>query len=419
MLNYTKIHEIEKMDFTPDKIIQRTEEKGVLEDWAKDEYKDNLLIISQDAGTGKTSIMKWFLKNRLPDYKKVYVLCRKTETNHETLKAIGELLSAETGMEMQYKKTHHDVMKYLEKVLEKGHKIVICLDELDYLIDNEKNDNFLCSLLHLQKEKPNGELVFVLISNDYYIRNKFSYITLSRLNELMLHFNPYKTGESAEILKYYIRDFGLLQKEYVPENAVLMPLLLNFIKQLAIGDMRKIMLSFIKWAKKCKTGLDLSVLSDKFFDDVLKEEIVMSIENMGNEEKLILLGLLKSEIDCTDYKEDVESGKKLKRKFYKTTFERLYRYYKEVCFRTKTAPLKIRRFKFYLYRLIERRRMIDVCKTGRGRGKGMYGIYVLNDFLEKYNSEIIEKLLKELNISKEYFYNTNQSMMMTSKDYTM
>lgn len=417
MLNYEKLLELENRNFVPEEIIGREEEKKWLDSWSRNPHKENLLITSYDSGTGKTTIVKWFFKNKLKDYKTVHVLCRDTETNHSTFKAIGEDIELKTGIKLEHKKTHYDIVKYMKKVLSEGNKIIVCLDELDYLINNEKNDNLLCSLLHIQEEKLNGELIFILISNDYWIRKNFSHITLSRLGENMIPFDKYKVGEGAEILKYYIKIFGLLNKEYLPNDNELVPLLINFIKKIpSSGDMRKIIKSFIIWVKKCDEKLDPTKLDDSFFYEIMQIEIYKLIDSMAMEEKTILLSLFKSEIDSKDFSDAKEKGKKMPERYYRTTFNRFYNYYNEICKKTNIKPLKKRRFKHYLYELINKKRVIDVCRFSYGRGRGMRGFYTPSNIFDDYFDNVIEKILTEFGISRDYIYNTKRYELIRSSD---
>lgn len=413
ILNAIKACEIESQSFIPEKIVERKLERKAFEEWSKAPYKDNLLLISHESGTGKTSTVKYFFKNHLAEYRKIYILCRDTITNHKTMRAIAEQLELMTGIKMGRKKDHYDLVSYIKKVLSTGEKIIICLDEIDYIIDNEGNDDLLNSLLHIKEQKPAGDLVFILISNDFFIRKKFSPITISRLGHTIIPFNGYKAGESAEILKFYIKDFGLIEKEFLPQyDGELMHILLLFVRKVNLGDMRRTLKCFIMWASKCDYSLDLNKINDnEFFDEILKNEMGEMLKNLNQDEITILLSLIKSDIDLKDADDVSFSGKRPPKTSTYNGFERFYKYYKFICGLQKIAPLAERRFRFYLKELMDKKHLIYITRISYGKSRGMRGRYELEDTVRQFKPDVIKFLCQETGINQNTLYSLNNYFM--------
>jgi Cdc6-like AAA superfamily ATPase len=419
-VNEVKYAEIESRWFCPEKIIGREKEKKQLEEWTKDVFTTPL-ITSYEAGTGKTTTVKWFLDNKLSDFIPIYILCRETGTTNSTLKHITDLLIGKTGMKfVGSRKVNSDMYKYLREVLLSGKKIIICLDELDALIEKENNDDLLNMLLHIKLETPQGKLGLILISNDYRISSKFSQITNSRLREISMLFGKYGIDEAIKILIYYMRDYGIVENlipkdENSKEFAKKKRMIFDFVRQMDSGDIRKILGSFITWVKKCDKELDMNVLTENFFDEIAKKDCTAILRECNKDEQLIILALIKSEIDLKDKNDTSFTGKKYSKHHLYTTHERLYRYYEGISNKIGHKPLSLRRFRDLTNYLEKRKKIIDSWKRGLGRGKGTIGYYVLDDVMKDYFETIVAILTENLNISPDYIFGVDCSHLVVNR----
>lgn len=400
MLDELKKLEIKNRDYIPNRIINRKEELKKLGEWVKKGLGRNILITSPESGTGKTVTSKWFMKNN-QNISYGYVLCDE-RSPYKLYKEIADVISYKTGIEIKSKRSKGDLADYVRKVFSnKDINFILCLDEIDYTINNY-DDGVLSSLLHIQKETK-GRLHLILISNDIGFKNKLRRKVRSRLNEISIIFNQYFAGTGAEILKYYLYDEGLLKKEYRKDSEEIHRKLIKFIDKIATGDMRKILQYFIIWAERCKNKLDLSKLDENFFNEIDKKEVVEFVGNISGNEKKILLSLIKSKIDERKFTKNKTNLKNYPRKYINTNKTRLRKYYHWVCRKTNTKIIKERQFKHYLKEL-KGKGLIHIQKKGLGQGKGTIGLYHLSDDIEDFLEEIVKNITREFGIELENIF---------------
>lgn len=406
ILNELYANLINKQEFVPDVYIDREEQKRTFEEWCKLPL-GNLLFTSNQPGTGKTTFIKWASQNILlksPKFKNancIYLLCRDTETNYKTLKVFTQLV-AEKQKENIKKLDSYEGIKYLEKVFEtSGKNWFIVFDEINYLLDKTGNDDFINKILHLQGRLTTKNLIkYCFITNDIHFRDKLSKDAKSRLYDIPVRFYEYSLNEVLNILKYYIQHYNLINKEYLPKN--LDKELIKFYQILPSGNMRLLLENFFIWARRCKNVLTSKYLDDTFLEMIMRNETLYYIKKLDTKSQLILYCILKARLDLQKVPDNAKETDYPTKKI-------LYKYYIYITksFQYIDSKLQDTRFRFYLSRLIKEYGIVDIVRKSRGRGKGMYGVYVLSELYEEYFINILDYLIKELDISYKFTYENN------------
>jgi len=149
------------------------------------------LFVHGPPGIGKTVVCKWILKEHFPRHS-VYVNCWSVRTSH---KILAEILVS-LGYVVHGRESTSELVKKLGKL---GKRLIICLDEFDYLKDKEKD--ILYDLLR-------NSCGIILISNSAYALSTVDSRVKSSLLVNEIEFRPYSREDIKSILKERI-SFGL------------------------------------------------------------------------------------------------------------------------------------------------------------------------------------------------------------------
>ena len=164
--------------------------------------KPNNIFIYGLTGTGKTAVTKFVLKKlkeRLSDlFLYVYINTRQTDTPYRILANILETLGVRvpfTGIS-----TAELYRRFMRKISETKHILVIVLDEIDALV-KKHGDDILYRLTRANYELGKSKIALIGITNDVKFIEFLDPRVKSSLSEEEIVFPPYNAEELEDILR--------------------------------------------------------------------------------------------------------------------------------------------------------------------------------------------------------------------------
>ncbi len=309
-------------------------------------------------GTGKTAVNKYFGKLIQNEAKKkginlyyVHVNCHIERTYFMIVKKIVEGLFPQIPKKgFSPQQLLEELLKYME---EEDIKILLCLDESDYLIRTEPD--ILYSLTRLtEKEASKNRISLVLILRDITLLYKLEESTLSTLQKNLIRFDPYTSAQLYTILKERCEE--AFMPDTVGDETIQMISKIVGVDNNGKGDAR-FALEILWKAAKIAISSGEKKLTPEHVRKALSETYpslnLEIINSLDKHEKILLKALA---IALKEIKQSqINMGK-------------LNKYYKLVCEEASEKPLKYTQLWTYLQRLKNKNLInIEVKNLKRGR----------------------------------------------------
>lgn len=233
-----KRKELLSIEYVPETIVGREKEIKELAFNLSYFFRTNptlpTLIIYGTVGTGKTTIINYVLKkfeeSSKEKEKKIKIIRIKgsdSKTKYEVLKQILIQMAPDMPISTITADLHTKIVKALS---ERGLNVLIFLDEVHEIRENELN-SVLYAISRLGEDiayskskkgitKPQkSQFGYILVSNEFLLRNKLKDNTKSSLTRENLTFLRYNPKQIVEILKSRI-DAGAIKKEVIGEGVL-------------------------------------------------------------------------------------------------------------------------------------------------------------------------------------------------------
>ena len=233
-----KRKELLSIEYVPETIVGREKEIKELAFNLSYFFRTNptlpTLIIYGTVGTGKTTIINYVLKkfeeSSKEKEKKIKIIRIKgsdSKTKYEVLKQILTQIAPDMPISTITADLHTKIVKALS---ERGLNVLIFLDEVHEIRENELNF-VLYTISRLGEDiayskskkgitKPQkSQFGYILVSNEFLLRNKLKDNTKSSLTRENLTFLRYNPKQIVEILKSRI-DAGAIKKEVIGEGVL-------------------------------------------------------------------------------------------------------------------------------------------------------------------------------------------------------
>jgi len=207
-----KNHDVLKLDYIPDKILYRdsqTEKIALVLSPLLNQIKPSNLFIYGKTGTGKTMVTKYVinvLENKIKSNKIVidYINCRTSGTIYRVLSEIANSLQVKvpfTGISVSEAQK-----RIFENLKEREIKLLLVLDEIDFLVNNplkkDAGNDLLYELTRYGSYNNSNSFISIIgISNDIKFKDYLESRVYSSLHDEEVFFPPYTVDELRDILK--------------------------------------------------------------------------------------------------------------------------------------------------------------------------------------------------------------------------
>ena len=270
-------------------------------------FKSPNLLLYGPTGTGKTLSVKYLGKQldnlatikKLP-IKYIYINCRiygnKSSSFYYILKDVLSQLTKKVIKDGI--KTTDLINKLFSYIQEKDISVLIVFDEIDSLIKNTKEDDFLYLITRDDHVLYKNRLSFIGISNTLDYLKDLDARTLSSLNAIKIGFKPYNALQLYDILK----DRARLAFE---EGAISDDILKYIAAWVAreSGDARKA-ISILRLAGNLADAEGSGKVTMKHVERAIEgydlDSFVSEVETLSTHYKLIVLSILEEQIKLED-----------------------------------------------------------------------------------------------------------------------
>ncbi len=335
--------------FIPEKLIHREAELAQLATHFKSILSNEIhqagkqLVIQGSVGTGKTVSVKQFgmtlekisntLNKTYSPILFVHLNCRRQRSWYLILTRLMRQLIPAFPLRGY---STDELLSFLGKVLsEKKIKLLLCLDEFDFLVTSPQGCDVLYSFLRYHEGTyfDQAQISLILITRNPHINTILDEGIISSLSQGILRFDPYNLSQMIDILRARAKD-GLFEESF-NQNAV------NHIANLAIRrkDARYAIELLWRSAKLAECENNNFITSEH----VRKAEVSIFpvpqslITELPTQLKLVLLALAKL----------LDDGKSS----HSVTITELKKEYQQICNSKGIPPRKSTQFWFYLQEL--------------------------------------------------------------------
>ncbi len=210
-----KSEETLSIDYVPEKLPHREKELSLLSQLfisliTNPNSISRKILITGGTGIGKTATVKIFGKmltevanKRDINIAYIHINCRKERTSYKILIKIVQYLHK------NFPKRGYSPQDLLEIILEtvrnKNLHILLILDELNYLIDNDKDIIYSLTRLYDDSFNQPQQISLIGIVRDISCLHNLDSSTLSTLQRNIIKFNKYTLKEIYDILSYRIQ----------------------------------------------------------------------------------------------------------------------------------------------------------------------------------------------------------------------
>ncbi len=181
--------------YLPETLIHREKEveliKSYIYKFDKKELIPNIIIYGP-TGSGKTSVIKYTMKNS--DVKNLDMEYLNGRFYNTTYRILSKLTYEEDrlGLPMSY---------FIDKLRNRSKNLLIAIDEVDFIKDIDE----LLYLLSRLNDESNVYIAMILITNSIQLKSRLDIRTLSSLNEKEMFFSPYSADQLIDILEDRIK----------------------------------------------------------------------------------------------------------------------------------------------------------------------------------------------------------------------
>lgn len=359
-----------------DKIIGRDEQiqslANALRQAVHGRTPNNALVYGK-TGTGKSLCTKYVTKNIVPQAKSngvsvgvSYIDCLQEDSETDLISSIArEFNSPDTGITVPLKGI--STSQYYQKlwdILDHSYDVgIIVLDEIDKIGDEDSEKALMLLSRAVEAGKISDcKLGIIGISNDIRYKEKADERLKSSLGEQEFVFPPYDADQLREILKSRREAFAdsALSDDAIPKAAA--------FAAKEHGDARKA-IDILRFAGEKAEAEEASMVTDAHID-----------EARDRQEEARLAELISCQVDHSQYLL-IALAMKTKESGHtdgEVPTKKLYEFYKTICDREGTDPLKIRRVRGLLDEL-DFLSLINQDYKSRGRGRGGHMVNTLLD----------------------------------------
>ena len=160
-------------------------------------------------GTGKTLVAKYIGKyvdyinvEKKTNVKYIYVNCRFYGNSSSFYYILKYILTKLTNIQIKDGIRTIDMIEMLfEYLVNKDKRLILVLDEIDFMIKNTKKDDFIYLLTRDDHIIDKNRIIFYGISNNLSFLDHLDSRTRSSLNAIKIPFKPYNAKQLFDILK--------------------------------------------------------------------------------------------------------------------------------------------------------------------------------------------------------------------------
>ncbi len=232
--NLIKDESVFEPNFIPESLLHREKELELLANYFKSILSDSSstygkqILIQGSVGLGKTAVVRKFgetleeyCENRSHSIKKnifyYHVNCRRQRSWYLIFTSI--LRRLVPAFPVRGFSTD-ELLNYLIKILEERRQsMLLCLDEIDYLVSNSEEQNILYSLIRYHEGSNHdscSQISLIMVTRNVIFQNLLDKAIQSSLSQKTVYFARYKEDQLYDILMIRAEK-GLFKTAYTPQ----------------------------------------------------------------------------------------------------------------------------------------------------------------------------------------------------------